>query len=43
MGQDADSPAGLPLAPDDGENRRLIDRVREGIRSRHYSRRTEKT
>jgi hypothetical protein len=43
MGQDADSPAGLPVDPDDRENRRLIDRVREAIRSRRYSRRTEKT
>jgi integron integrase len=43
MGQDADSAAGSASGADNGEHRRLIDRVREAIRSRHYSRRTEKT
>jgi len=43
MGQDADSVIGSAETPDKGERRRLIDRVREAIRSRHYSRRTEKT
>ena len=43
MGQDADSSTDSAAAPDSGQNRRLVDRVREAIRSRHYSRRTEKT
>ena len=43
MGQDADSAAGSASGADKGEYRRLIDRVREAILSRHYSRRTEKT
>ncbi len=43
MGQDADSPAGSAAAPDNPKSPRLIERVREAIRSRHYSRRTEKT
>lgn len=43
MGQAADSPAGSAAAPDNPKSPRLIERVREAIRSRHYSRRTEKT
>ena len=43
MGQDTDSPADADSGADKATNRRLIDRVREAIRSRHYSRRTEKT
>jgi integron integrase len=38
--QDADSPAQGAAAPDKG-SKRLVDRVREAIRARHYSRRTE--
>jgi integron integrase len=43
MGQDADSATGSGSWADKAANPRLIDRVREAIRSRHYSRRTEKT
>ena len=43
MGQDADSPADADSGTDKATKSRLIDRVREAIRSRHYSRRTEKT
>jgi len=43
MGQDADSPTGPGSLVDKATNPRLVDRVREAIRSRHYSRRTEKT
>ena len=47
MGQVPDSPAKfktVPASPSSaGGPRRLIDQVREAIRSRHYSRRTEKT
>jgi len=42
MGQESDRSAQSHLAPDNGE-RKLIDRFREAIRARHYSRRTEKT
>ena len=38
--QDPDSPAQRSVAPDGGE-KRLVQRVREAIRARHYSRRTE--
>src|SRR5687767_5714879 len=38
--QDPDSPAQRPAASDRGE-KRLVVRVREAIRARHYSRRTE--
>lgn len=38
--QDADSPAQGAGAPDKGK-KRLVERVREAIRARHYSRRTE--
>jgi len=40
MGQGSDRVRETDLAPDKGE-RKLIDRVREAIRARHYSRRTE--
>jgi integron integrase len=40
MGQDADSTDGSRKSPDGGR-KRLIDRFREAIRSRHYSLRTE--
>jgi len=40
MGQAADSPAG-PGKSSDGGAKRLIDRFREAVRSRHYSLRTE--
>jgi len=43
MGQDAETPKESAIPPDDREKRRLIDQVRDAIRSRHYSRRTEKT
>ena len=43
MGQDADSPTGPGSLVDKATSPRLVDRVREAIRSRHYSRRTEKT
>jgi len=43
MGQDADSVTGSGMGADKVTNPRLIDRVREAIRSRHYSRRREKT
>ena len=43
MGQHADSAESSGLGADGTTNPRLIDRVREAIRSRHYSRRTEKT
>jgi integron integrase len=39
--QESDSPEETRRAPDKGRNR-LIDRLRQEIRSRHYSRRTEK-
>jgi len=42
MPKPPDSAAETDLRPDSGPNRRLIDRFREAIRSRHYSRRTEK-
>lgn len=38
--QEPDSSAQSALAPDRGE-KRLVERVREAIRARHYSRRTE--
>lgn len=40
MGQAADSPAGSGKSSDGGP-KRLIDRFREAVRSRHYSLRTE--
>src|SRR4051812_23784394 len=40
MGQESDSSDGPQKSPDDGA-KRLIDRFREAIRSRHYSLRTE--
>src|SRR4051812_37305658 len=40
MGQDADS-AGQSNLPADGKQKRLIERFREEVRARHYSRRTE--
>jgi integron integrase len=40
MGQDSDSPAQSDLRQD-GKQKRLIERFREKIRARHYSRRTE--
>ena len=43
MGQRPDSPAVCAAASDGRTNRRLIERFREAIRSRHYSRRTEKS
>jgi integron integrase len=43
MGQDADSEESSGLGADRATKPRLIDRLREAIRSRHYSRRTEKT
>ncbi|MGH8737882.1 MAG: phage integrase N-terminal SAM-like domain-containing protein [Burkholderiales bacterium] len=43
MGQDTDSPADADSGADKPTKARLIDRVREAIRTRHYSRRTEKT
>ena len=43
MGQDADSPSGPAAAAHNPASPRLIERLREAIRSRHYSRRTEKT
>jgi integron integrase len=43
MGQAADSRADLAPASDNPKSSRLIERVREAIRARHYSRRTEKT
>ena len=42
MGQGSDSPPETDLPPDARE-KRLIERFREAIRARHYSRRTEKT
>ncbi len=42
MGQGSDSPSETNSAPDARE-KRLVERFREAIRSRHYSRRTEKT
>jgi len=39
MGQEADSPSQSGL-PADGKQKRLIERFREEIRARHYSRRT---
>jgi len=41
MGQGLDSPSQSDLPPD-GKPKRLIERFREEIRARHYSRRTEK-
>ena len=43
MGQRTDLAESSGLGADGTTNPRLIDRVREAIRSRHYSRRTEKT
>lgn len=40
MGQPHDSKGGFPAQP---QGPRLLDRVREAIRRRHYSRRTEET
>src|SRR5258708_26675409 len=42
MGQGSDSPSETNSAPDARE-KRLVERFREAIRSRHYGRRTEKT
>ena len=42
MGQDSDSSVDSALASD-GKTKRLIVRLREEIRARHYSRRTEQT
>ncbi|KPK05359.1 MAG: integrase [Betaproteobacteria bacterium SG8_39] len=41
MRERSDSAAQSDSAPDNRPNRRLIERFREAIRSRHYSRRTE--
>ena len=41
MGQVPEGKGAAPTGPDKGE-KRLIDRLREAIRSRHYSRQTEK-
>jgi integron integrase len=43
MGQRTESSPESVSEQDGGDKRRLIDRVRDAIRSRHYSRRTEKT
>jgi integron integrase len=43
MGQRTESSPESVSGQDGREKRRLVDRVREAIRSRHYSRRTEKT
>src|SRR5687767_9672782 len=40
-GEGADSAAKMPGGTD-GKEKRLVERLREAIRSRHYSRRTEK-
>src|SRR5688572_25745044 len=40
MGQPPESKEGFPAGP---QGPRLLDRVREAIRRRHYSRRTEET
>ena len=42
MGQGSDSPSET-VSPPDTRERRLIERFREAIRARHYSRRTEQT
>jgi integron integrase len=43
MGQRTESSPESVSEQDGGDKRRLVDRVRDAIRSRHYSRRTEKT
>jgi integron integrase len=42
MPERPDSATVSALSPDSGRNRRLIERFRDAVRSRHYSRRTEK-